>query len=67
MTASDLTAIGFDGENGAFRAPARVELNPLGMHFFEARITTTGGAISVVVHKTAVKVIRESASLAADR
>jgi len=66
MTA-ELVAIGFDGENGAFRAHARVEIVPVNNMFFEVRITTAGGTITTVVHKTALKVIRESAPLAADR
>jgi hypothetical protein len=68
MTAApELVAIGFDDENGALSADARVEIAPAGNMFFEVRITTAGGTITVVVHKSAIKVIRESTSLAADR
>ena len=66
---SELVAVGFNGENGTFRARARVELNSFGMHFFEVRITVDGSnsVVTVVVPKIALKVTRESTSLAADR
>jgi hypothetical protein len=56
-TASDLLRrIGFaDGENGKFRAAARVELEPLGRLFFKLRVDLgDGSSISTVVHVRAL-------------
>ena len=63
----DLSAIGFVAENGALSASATVEIVPVGNMFFEVRITTAGGTVSVVVHASALKVIREFTSVATDR
>ena len=63
MAASELTAAGFTAANdGALRIPAaRGELNPVANMFFEVRITGGNGtSITVVVHKSAVKITRES-------
>jgi len=76
--ASELTAAGFTAANdGALRIPAAPgELNPVGNMFFEVRITGGNGtSITVVVHKSAIKVANttretagaSSASLIDDR
>jgi hypothetical protein len=66
MTISNLlTQMGFGAdENGALAARAQVVIVPVNNMFFEVRITATGGAISVVVHKTAIKVTPAAAAAA---
>jgi hypothetical protein len=70
--ASELAAAGFVTVNdGVFllAADASVQLWPIGQRFYEMRITVGGSdsVVSVVVARNAVKVTRESTSLAADR
>jgi len=70
--ASELAAAGFVTVNdGVFllAADASVQLWPIGKHLYEMRITvgSSNSVVSVIVPRNAIKVTRESASLAADR
>jgi len=63
--ASNLKSIGFvesgySGDDMLFAEPSWVRLNPVGNHFYELVIALDSGAISVVVHASAIKITGES-------
>jgi len=62
--AADLTVLSFTvGGDGALLAPvgSRVTLNPVGAQFYSLQITVGANSmVTVVVHKSAVKITRES-------